>query len=188
MKHLIRLKVLALAVACFAGAFLTAAESGEVLWQEDFSNFAKWKVSGPETLTAELDKEFSPGDTCLKYTFKVDDPASGFAWPQHIRYFRPAPAIPLDGNDCYLEFDAFYKPVKGGMKLAISLKEIAAVKPPVFKLTPGAWTHVKEPIVGRKPGAKLSGYAFVIGRRSVKPDTEAVFYIKNIRVVRGEKF
>ena len=185
-RHQIRLKVLALAVACFAGALLTAAGSGEVLWREDFSKFEKWRLSGPETLTAALDKEFSPGDTCLKYTFKVDDPAKGFAWPQHIRYFRPA--IPLEGNDCYLEFDAFYKPVKGEMKLAISLKEIPDVKSPLFKLTPNAWTHVKAPIVGKIPGAKLSGYAFVIGRRSAKPDTEAVFYIKNLRIVRGEKF
>ena len=184
MKQRIGMKMLIAAAVCLAGAFLAAAES--VVWKEDFSRFEKWRLSGPETLTAALDKEFSPGDTCLKYTFKVDDPAAGFAWPQHIRYFKPA--IPLDGNDCYLEFDAYYRPVKGEMKLAISLKEMAEAKSPLFKLTPNAWTHVKAPIVGKKPGAKLSGYAFVIGRRSAKPDTEAVFYIKNLRVVRGEKF
>ena len=186
MKHLIGMKALAAAAVCFAGAVLAAAEVGGVIWQEDFSKFEKWRLSGPETLTAELDREFSPGDTCLKYTFKVDDPAAGFAWPQHIRYFKPA--IPLEGNDCYLEFDGFYKPVKGEMKLAISLKEMPEVKSPLFKLAPNAWTHVKAPIVGKQPGAKFSGYAFVIGRRSAKPDTEAVFYIKNLRVVRGEKF
>ena len=85
MKRRIGMKMLATAVVCLAGAFLAAAES--VVWKEDFSRFEKWRLSGPETLTAALDKEFSPGDTCLKYTFKVDDPAVGFAWPQHIRYF-----------------------------------------------------------------------------------------------------
>jgi len=172
------------AVVCFAGALAAAAET--VVWQEDFSRFEKWRLSGPETLTAALDTEFSPGETCVKYTFRVDDPAKGFAWPQHIRYFKPA--VPLEGNDCYLEFDAYYKPVRGEMRLAISLKEMPEVKSPLFKLAPNAWTHVKAPIVGKKPGASLKGYAFVIGRRSAKAGSEAVFYIKNLRVVRGDKF
>ena len=172
------------AVVCFAGALAAAAET--VVWTEDFSRFEKWRLSGPETLAAALDTEFSQGETCVKYTFKVDDPAAGFAWPQHIRYFEPA--VPLEGNDGYLEFDAYYKPVRGEMKLAISLKEMPEVKSPLFKLVPNAWTHVKVPLVGKKPGAKLKGYAFVIGRRSAKAGSEAVFYIKNLRVVRGDKF
>jgi len=185
MKHLIGMKMLAAAVVCLAGAVLAAAENGDV-WKEDYANFEKWRVSGPETLSAVLDKEFSPGDVCLKYTFKVDDPTTGFPWPQQIR--RLGAGITLESNDLYMEFDCFYKPVKGGMTLILSLKEIADIKGVGFKLTPDAWTHVKVPLQGKKPGAKLAGYAFAIGRRLMKPDCEVVFYIKNIRIVRGEKF
>ena len=186
MKKLFGVKVLAAAAVCLAGVFLAAADGGEAVWQEDFANFAKWKVSGPETLTAELDKEFSPGDTCLKYTFKVDNPAEGFSWPQQIRGIPGG--VPLDDRNCYMEFDAFYKPVKGSMTLILSLKEIANLQGVGFRLTPNEWKHVKVRLEGKKPGVKLVGYAFVIPRRSTKPDSEAVFYIKNLRIVRGEKF
>ena len=171
------------AVLCLA-AGLPAAET--VLRQEDFAGFERWKLEGQETLNAALDKEFSPGDTCIKYTFKVDDPAKGSAWPQQIRSFKPG--IPLDGNDVYLEFDAYYKPVRGDVKLSVSPREMPEVRAPKFTVKPNEWTHLKLPLAGKRPGAKLSGYAFVIAKRSTKADSEAVYFIKNLRVVRGEKF
>ena len=191
MKRLsgIRILMLAAGVCGFAMGTSAAAETAQaalnVLWQENFECFERWRIEGPETLAAALDTEFSAGDTCLKYTFKVDDPAKGHAWPQQVRYFKP---VPLDGNDVYLEFDAYCRPIRGEVPLRLSMKEIAEIRAPSFKLKPKAWTHVKVPLLGKKPGVSVKGYAFVIDKRSVKAGSEAVFHIKNLRIVRGEKF
>jgi len=184
-KLLVLKKRMIAAALCCIGA-LAAAAAESVVWKEDFSRFDRWRIEGPETLSAALDNDFSPGESCAKYTFKVDDPAAGRAWPQQLRAFKSA--IPLDGNDIYLEFDAYYQPVKGEMNLRISMKDQAAVREPSFKLKPNEWTHVKVPLAGKKNGAKVAGYAFVVDKRSARANSEAVYFIKNLRIVRGDKF
>ncbi|MFA6931799.1 MAG: hypothetical protein WCT05_15865, partial [Lentisphaeria bacterium] len=160
-----------------------AASDGQELFRDDLDQLNGWK-SNDTALQISTENTIVKDGAALKLHFKITDKDSGHAWPQAIRSIQPLQI----SDDSYVEFDCFYKPVQGEVKLRFVPKEQSEVEEILFpKLLANAWNHVVLPLKEKKNEAWIKGFAFVNAKRTQITGDEAEFLIDNIRIFKGQK-
>ncbi len=163
------------------------AADPEVLFQDPPDALALWRSNAGPDMKVTAGESGAPAAQTLNIEYRFERVDTGNAWPQVSR--KLTSPLALDGDDVYVEFDCLWQPEHGKqISIRVLPQPQREIIEKLFKPVAGQWTAVRLPLEARKPGVKLAAIGFVIARRTQRDGDSGAFQIRNLRIVRAQKF